>query len=238
KLIHQIINSLNFKGTIINHEDLIGIAYLALHKCVENFDLNKNFSFSTYLVEALRKAFIREIEEKRCNIGLPQNSVKKFKKAEAILKKNEAIITPETIAEESGLSLEETNALFVAKKIEDSFSIYMPLLNPIMTSDDDFKAVEYSIPDPTQNVEEQVVRNIAKEYALNLLTALEKKDKQAFELIKLYYGINEKSEEYTLEEIGKAYKISRERVRQIIQRGIKELKEIANQSNEEFFNEL
>ncbi|MCX8166704.1 MAG: sigma-70 family RNA polymerase sigma factor [Candidatus Micrarchaeota archaeon] len=225
KLISTVISQQSLRGSILSYEDLYSVAYLVLERCVKNFDVTKGLSFSTYFVEAMKKAFKREIDEKKLNIGLAQNSREKFCAAENKLKMNNLDESTENLVKESGLSEREVEALLRAERIQKAYSIFDSVISN--STDDDMRIVDNLLPDESQNVERIVMKNLTVEYVIKLIEILEKENPKQALIIRLYFGLNEEEKKYTYQEIASLLNISRQRVEQILKQGLNQLRNIA-----------
>lgn len=220
----------NYQNQGMSLCDLINEGNIGLVRAAQKFDEKKNFRFISYAVWWIRQAILQSLAEHSRIMRLPLNkagAIHKISKTQTELEQRfNRIPDASEIAEELGIpenTVSETIAIASSHvsldaplKDTDSSS----LVEVIQTSSDD------SPEDELQTI--SLHKEIHK--ILNFLTEREK------EIIKLYYGI-ENETAYTLDEIGRKFNITRERVRQIKSKAISRLKNFPGSKTLEFFND-
>jgi len=209
-----------YHSTTMTLDDLIQEGSIGLMKAIEKFDYTKGFKFSTYATWWIRQSVTRSIADQSRTIRLPVHMMETINKMGRIKAKlsNELNRDPEIeeIAKEMGMSPKRI------KEIMDYGLDPVSLETPVGEEGDsnlsDF--VEDDKFEPAQNVLEK------KELSERIIEMLETLSTRECDVLMMRYGLGPyKNHTYTLEEIGKKYKITRERIRQIESRAIKRLRE-------------
>lgn len=197
--------------------DLIQDGSMGLMKAVDRFQVERGFKFSTYATWWIRQAISRSISDTSRTIRLPAyihemlSTVRKVKRHYL----NEYGTEPniEIISEISGIPISTLKMLELYNS--DTISIDQSL------GDDDSTLADIIRDSTTPTPEENNNFKVLEAYVLSVLEELTKRER---EIIKMRYGIE--SDIKTLDEIGKMFGITRERVRQLESKAIKKLRKI------------
>ena len=196
--------------------DVVQEGSIGLIKAVDRFDYTKGYKFSTYSIWWIRQSITRGLEEYKRIIRIPAHVSEKINKMTRIEKRLEQeygrIPTDKEIAKDMGIT-EDT-----IKELREYTKDTVSLEKPVGTEEDTL-LMDF-IEDGSASIETTVERQALKEQLLEILDTMS--DREA-RIIKDRYGL-ETGVPKTLEQIGKEYGITRERVRQIQGKALKVLK--------------
>lgn len=189
--------------------DLIQEGNIGLMTAVDRYDVSRGLKFSTYATHWIRQGITRAIADKGRNVRIPVHMYEKigaYKKAIIALEtKLNRQPTINEIANEMGLSIPEVNRLH--KLQIDTVS-----MNTLIGDDEDTE-LENFIPATDETPEDVAIAGTMQYQVKKLLEDCNLKPRE-IEILMLRFGFNDR-EPMTLEEVGKKFEITRERVRQI-----------------------
>ena len=196
--------------------DLINEGNLGLIKAAEKFDETRGFKFISYAVWWIRQSIYHAIAEQSRIVRLPLNQVGSVNKINRMLNKfeqeNERRPSAEEISEQIDLPQDKVDVAMLANNRH--VSVDAPFIDGEENS-----LLDVLVNDNAPQADRELVKESLRADISNVLQVLNERERK---IVMAFYGINQP--EMTLEEIGKKYDLTRERVRQIKEKAIRHLR--------------
>jgi len=196
--------------------DLIQEGNTGLMRAVDKYEYRRGYKFSTYATWWIRQAITRAIADQARTIRIPVHMIETMSKLRKVSKKllqeRGREPTIEETAEAAGVSLEETRRVLKISRHPISLD------RPVGESEDSYFG-DFIEDDDVESPAMAATQEMLKDKIDNVLKTLTYRER---EIIKLRYGLGD-GYTYTLEEVGRIFKVTRERVRQIEAKAVRKL---------------